>query len=373
VTKPRALILVSCLALAAVIGFIAVPRGKGDTAPAGWALTWSDEFNGASNTPPDSSKWTYDTGNLGVNNELESYTDRTSNVRQNGDGQLEIVARKEKAGDWDYTSGRILTQGKFTTTYGRIEARIKLPQGQGIWPAFWMLGGDIAKVGWPQSGEVDIMENIGREPAVNHGSLHGPGYSGGSSLTGSVAIPSGKLADAFHDYAIEWSPSAIAFFFDGKEYERKQRGDQPSGSPWPFDHPFFLLLNVAVGGDWPGNPDATTSFPQTMAVDWVRVYKRTGADTEAPIIPQPHITHLTPRSATLAWAASADRSGIAGYDVYRGGVKAGTTRAVAFKFAGLKPARQYRFAVRARDTVGNASPLSRTITVRTCKPSKRSC
>jgi beta-glucanase (GH16 family) len=373
VPRPRLLGLVGIVAVAAVVAGVLVPRGKGDTAPTGWTQTWGDEFDGAASTPPDPKKWTYDLGNLGVNNELESYTKSTDNVRQNGQGQLEIVARKEKQDGWDYTSGRILTQGLYTAKYGRVEARIKLPAGQGMWPAFWMLGDDIGKVGWPQCGEVDIMENIGREPAINHGSMHGPGYSGASSLTGQVSVASGTLADAYHDYAIEWSPQAVTFFFDGTAYETKKRGDQPPGSPWVFDHPFFLLLNVAVGGDWPGAPDATTAFPQTMSVDWVRVYKRSGADTTAPITPEPRVTHITPRSVTLTWPASADESGIAGYDVFRGATKVATTKALAVKLAGLKPATRYALSVDARDTAGNVTPRSRAVAVRTCKATRKRC
>jgi beta-glucanase (GH16 family) len=236
-----------------------------------------------------------------------------------------------------------------------------------------MLGADIGSAGWPGSGEVDIMENIGREPAVNHGSLHGPGYSGGSSLTGSVAVPSGKLADAFHDYAIEWSPRAITFFLDGEAYETKKRGDQPAGDPWVFDHPFFLLLNVAVGGDWPGSPDATTTFPQTMSVDWVRVYKRSGPDTEPPTTPDPGATHKTPRSITIGWHASADESAVAGYGVFRGATKVATTKALAVRVTGLKPATVYTFSVSARDSAGNVSPRSNGIVVRTCKATRKRC
>jgi beta-glucanase (GH16 family) len=374
VTKPRALLLLgAALLVAASVAVVVAPQGKGDTTPAGWTLTWHDEFEGKANTPPDSSKWGYDTGNLGVNSELEFYTDSTSNVRQDGDGELEIVARKEKREGWDYTSGRILTRGKFATRYGRIEARIKLPAGQGIWPAFWMLGSDIGSVGWPDSGEVDIMENIGREPAVNHGTIHGPGYSGADGLTSSVSVKSGTLADAFHDYAIEWSPAAITFFFDGKEYAQKKRGDQPAGDVWAFDHPFFLLLNVAVGGTWPGNPDGSTRFPQTMSVDWVRVYKHSGADTEPPTTPAPVATHKTPRSITLGWRASADESAIAGYDVFRGAAKVATTRALAVRVTALKPATVYTFSVAARDSAGNVSPRSPGIVVRTCKATRKRC
>jgi beta-glucanase (GH16 family) len=263
------------LAVAASAGALA--RVKSDAASGGWKLMWHDEFTGPGHTSPDPRKWTYDTGNLGVNSELEYYTRRTSNVRRNGNGQLEIVARKEKRGGMEYTSGRILTKGLFTTKYGRIEARIKIPFGQGIWPAFWMLGANIDKVGWPQCGEVDIMENIGREPAVNHGTAHGPGYSGANGLGAAYTLQSGRLADAYHVYTLDWSPTALTWYVDGHRYEQRKRGSQPAGAPWVYDHPFFLILNVAVGGDWPGDPDASTTFPQTMSVDYVRVFKKAGA------------------------------------------------------------------------------------------------
>src|SRR5262249_30813502 len=173
----------------------------------------------------------------------------------------------------NYTSARLLTQGKFARRFGRFEARIKLPFGQGVWPAFWMLGENITSVGWPACGEIDVMENIGREPSLNHGSLHGPGYSGGNSLTASFGLPDqGHFSDDFHIFALEWSPNSVKFFVDGAVYESRSPSDVPSDGTWVFDTPFFVLLNLAVGGSWPGSPDQTTVFPQTMLVDYVRVY-----------------------------------------------------------------------------------------------------
>jgi beta-glucanase (GH16 family) len=165
------------------------------------------------------------------------------------------------------------TMGHFDQTYGRFEARIKIPEGQGLWPAFWMLGDDIDSVSWPQCGEIDIMENIGKEPGTVHGSMHGPGYSGGNALTASYALPGGaKLGDDFHLYAVEWETGVVRFYLDDTLYETQTPANIPAGTTWVFDQPFFLLLNVAVGGSWPGDPDATTVFPQTMLVDYVRVY-----------------------------------------------------------------------------------------------------
>ena len=238
-----------------------------------WKLVWSDEFDGPSNTLPNANKWTYDLGQNGWGNkELENYTKSLDNVHLDGQGHLVIRALREASGK--YTSARLKTQGKFSTAYGKIEARIKLPFGQGIWPAFWALGANIEKVGWPECGEIDIMENIGKEPGIQHGSLHGDGYSDGHSITAKYELPKGeKLSDDFHVYAILWSADSIEFLFDGHSYLKATPASIPAGKKWAFDHPFFLLLNVAVGGDWPGSPDSTTVFPQEMVVDYVRVYQ----------------------------------------------------------------------------------------------------
>ena len=178
----------------------------------------------------------------------------------------------------NYTSARLKTLGKFSQTYGRFEARIKIPRGQGIWPAFWMLGDDIDKPGWPTCGEIDIMENIGKEPGIVHGTIHGPGYSGDKGIGSPYALATDqRFADDFHVYAVEWEPAAIRFYVDDHLYATRTPEELPKGTKWVYDHPFFLLLNVAVGGGWPGNPDSTTVFPQTMLVDYVRVYERAEA------------------------------------------------------------------------------------------------
>jgi beta-glucanase (GH16 family) len=175
----------------------------------------------------------------------------------------------------DYTSARLVTKNKFTQTYGRFEARIRIPYGPGIWPAFWMLGNDIDTAGWPSCGEIDIMENIGREPSIVHGTLHGPGYSGGAGLTATYALPfSKKFSGGYHTFAIEWEPNVIRFYVDKRLYKTRTPADLPAGKAWVFSHPFFLVLNVAVGGNFPGNTEARTVFPQLMKVDYVRVYRR---------------------------------------------------------------------------------------------------
>jgi beta-glucanase (GH16 family) len=247
--------------------------------PTNYVLVWSDEFSAPNGTLPDSSKWIMETGGSGWgNHELESYTNRARNAHlQNGN--LVITAHKEtyKGADGitrEYTSARLKTLGLFEQKYGRFEARIKIPRGQGMWPAFWMLGNNIGTVDWPDCGEIDIMENVGKEPDKVHGTIHGPGYWGGNGLGGSYTLPSGKFAHGFHIFAVEWEPSAIRFYVDGHLYETRTPADLPAGKAWVFDHPFFILLNVAVGGDWPGNPDGTTAFPQRMLVDYVKVYAR---------------------------------------------------------------------------------------------------
>jgi beta-glucanase (GH16 family) len=250
--------------------------GGGAGSPAGWKLAWSDEFDGPSGSSVDSANWNLvNKGDGFGNNELEYYTPRPENAALDGNGMLVITARKESYQGKNYTSARLESNGKFEHTYGRIEARIKIPRGQGIWPAFWMLGNDIGSAGWPKCGEVDIMENIGKEPSTVHGSLHGPGYSGGNPLGKAYMLPSGQaFADAFHVFAVEWEENVIRFYVDADLYETRTPADVPSGSRWVYDHPFYLLLNVAVGGQWPGSPDGTTVFPQTMTVDYVRVYER---------------------------------------------------------------------------------------------------
>ena len=248
--------------------------------PAVWSLVWSDEFDGPNGSPVDSSKWSFDIGGNGWgNNELETYTSRTANADREG-GLLVIKALKEtfKGTDnitRDYTSARLLTKTKFSQAYGRFEARIKIPYGQGIWPAFWMLGDNIDTAGWPNCGEIDIMENIGKEPSIVHGTFHGPGYSGANGIGAPYTLPNGqKFSDDFHTFAVEWEPNVMRFYVDGLLYKTRTPADLPAGKSWVFDHPFFIILNVAVGGYWPGNPDATTVFPQQMLVDYVRVYQR---------------------------------------------------------------------------------------------------
>ena len=246
-----------------------------------WSLAWSDEFDGARGSPVNATKWVADTGGRGWgNDEREYYTPGTENAALDGAGHLVITARAEQGsrrrcwyGACRYTSARLKSAGRYETTYGRFEARIKLPRSQGLWPAFWLLGANCASTSWPQCGEIDVVESVGHEPDIVFGTLHGPGYSGDKGITMNDTLHAGTFADDFHVYAMEWAPGQIRWLVDEKEYHRLTPAQLPPGAAWVFDHPFFLILNVAVGGGRPGEPDATTIMPQEMVVDYVRVYQ----------------------------------------------------------------------------------------------------
>jgi beta-glucanase (GH16 family) len=245
-----------------------------------WHLSWSDEFNGSNGSAPDPEKWAFVTGGKGFgNDELETYTTRPANVQQE-EGNLVITARKEDLAGTDgiqrqYTSARIHTQGLFSQAYGRFEASMQLPSGgKGIWPAFWLLGDNSRTAGWPKCGEIDIVENIG-DPFTIYSTLHGPVYSGAHGISAKYPLPTGESVNTgFHLYAVEWAPRDIKFFFDDHLIAERTPADLPPGTTWVYDHPFFIILNLAVGGDWPGNPDEATTFPQRMLVNYVRVYSR---------------------------------------------------------------------------------------------------
>ena len=243
--------------------------------PAGWNLAWSDEFDGPAGTAANGNNWVYETGNNNGwgNNELEYYQAGNANGALDGKGNFVITSKKETVGGFNYTSARLKTQGKHDWTYGHFEARIKIPYGQGMWPAFWMMGSTGGN--WPACGEIDIMESLGKEPNIVHGTMHGPGYSGAQGPTASYTMPGpAKLADDFHVFAVEWETNVIRWYFDGQLYSTKTPTDIGAGNTWVFNHPFYFLINNAVGGGWPGNPDATTVFPQQMTIDYVRVCQR---------------------------------------------------------------------------------------------------
>ena len=247
-------------------------------------LVFKDEFNKALNSPVDSSKWTAETGGGGWGNEeLQSYTTNLENAFHDGQGNFVIKAIKLNPplnltcwyGPCQYTSARLITKGKFDRKYGRFEARIKIPRGQGMWSAFWMLGSNIEQVGWATCGEIDVMENIGREPAIVHGTIHGPGYSGANGISSSFSLPNNPIfADDFHVYRADWTENKIEFYVDGNLYKTITPQNLPAGKTWVYDHPFFMILNLAIGGNWGGAPDATTVFPGEMKIDYVRVYRR---------------------------------------------------------------------------------------------------
>jgi beta-glucanase (GH16 family) len=234
-------------------------------------LVMQDEFDtdGVLNT----ATWSYNIGtgaNGWGNNELQYYTDRPENISIEN-GSLKITARKENYSGSSYTSARILTKGKFEQKYGRIEARIKLPWGKGIWPAFWMLGANSDTVLWPQSGEIDIMEYLGNKPTQVFGTVHGPGYSGGSAITKTYTLPNNRFDNDFHIFGIEWGENYINYYVDDVLYNQITPKDVKG--EWVFNQPFYIILNVAVGGTLPGSPNSDTVFPQTMLVDYVRVYE----------------------------------------------------------------------------------------------------
>ena len=264
------------LALGVCASLLMAPSASCTKNPAkiNWKLVWQDEFSGAAGQSPDPSRWGFDVGTDWGNGQLEYDTARPVNVSLDGAGNLAITARLESYLGRTYTSGRINTRGRFEQAGGRFEARMRLPRGQGMWPAFWLLGSNLATVPWPGCGEIDIMEFRGQEPSLVHGSLHGPGYSGGSAVTQSYAVPGAPLDAGFHLYAVEWSSSTITWFVDGGVFATATTSNLPGGAPWVFSHPFFIILDLAVGGGFVGPPDANTTFPQQLLVDYVRVYRR---------------------------------------------------------------------------------------------------
>ena len=237
-------------------------------------IVWADEFT--IDGTPDSSKWNFDIGtgqNGWGNNELQYYTDRLQNIEVKN-GMLHIKAVKEAYLGASYTSAKITTKGTFEQKYGRYEAKIKLPWGQGLWPAFWLLGDDSnGSVIWPQIGEIDIMEYRGQQPTIVHGSIHGPGYSAGEAITKSYSLPNDRFDTDFHIFGIEWGPNYINYYVDDVLYNQITPSSLPAGAEWVFnDNNFYIILNLAVGGSFVGSPNTQTVFPQEMIVDYVRVY-----------------------------------------------------------------------------------------------------
>jgi beta-glucanase (GH16 family) len=257
------------------------------TSPVGWTRVWSDEFDGPAGSGIDTTRWRYDTAdgcaskNCGWgNNEKEYYSTLPENIALNGQGQLMIVARTAPAGltcyygPCRYTSAKVTTRGKMEAAHGKVEARIKLALGQGLWPAFWMLGRNIAVVGWPTSGELDIMENRGSAATITSSAVHGPGYSGNTPFAHEHVLAQGTIADAFHIYSVEWDSLTIRYLVDDTVHYVVGRSQVGQHGNWVFDQPFFVILNLAVGGHFDGDPQSDAIFPATMLVDYVRVYRR---------------------------------------------------------------------------------------------------
>jgi beta-glucanase (GH16 family) len=342
-------------------------------------LVWSDEFDQPSGTQPDPAKWGYD---LGVgdppgwgNNELETYTNSPNNVLvvadpSASDGRALAIRAQATAGG--YTSARINTASTFTLTYGRMEARAKVPTGIGCWPAFWALGSNVATVGWPTCGEIDIMEWVGQTPTHIKGSLHANGYSGGQSLNADCVLPNNQsYSDAYHVFAVDWYPDQIVFSMDGTVYEVQKKSGIPAGSQWPFDAPFYILLNFAVGGNWPGPPSASTVFPQDFQIDYVRVYS---LPTTPPAnlvwapTPPSGVGAYSPGASQIAvsWQAPSSTFGsaVTAYTVQRAGDAAFTQKvatlaagtATTYLDSGVQAGAAYFYRVTATTADGTSDP-----------------
>jgi beta-glucanase (GH16 family) len=325
----------------------------------GWNLVWSDEFDQADGSLPDSTKWSYNigTGNNGWGNgESQYYTDRAQNARIEN-GQLLIEMHKENYFGSPYTSARLLTQDTYEFQYGRIEARLKVPSGpNGLWPAFWMLGSNIDSVGWPQCGEIDIMEYISREPNEVFGTIHGPGYSGGDAY-GSIHVLNELVSADYHTFVIEWDENIIKWFIDGEQYHQATPENLP-GRQWVFNDPQFLILNLAIGGSFGGSIDPSIPFPQQYWIDYVRVYESV-PDSEPPSPNPMQIVSAVGGSATtvtLTAQTATDQSSVEYYfnALSVGGHDSGWQSSPSFTDSNLLPDTRYRYSVKARDV----SPLT---------------
>jgi len=285
---PRTTLLWVQLLLAVLT--IAVHRdAAGVASRATWRLVWQDEFDGPAGTAPDAGRWRFETGdgcasgNCGWgNNEREYYTADRANVALTGDGSLAITARVAPAGlrcyygACRYTSAKLSTRGLYEPSYGRVEARIRLPRGQGLWPAFWMLGSGFPALPWPACGEIDIMEFRGSRPGEMSSAMHGPGYSGDTPFVHRFGWPEVALSSDFHRYAAEWEPGQVRFYVDDVLHYTVNRSATSTLGEWAFDHPFYIILNLAVGGHFDRDPESDAIFPATLLVDYVRAYSPAG-------------------------------------------------------------------------------------------------
>lgn len=345
--RKKQLIMSLVISSLMVSSFIPTVTAKADT---GWNLAWSDEFNG---TSINTSNWKYETGGDGWgNNELEYYTNRSENARIEN-GNLVIEARKENYNGMNYTSARLKSQGLKNWTYGKVEARMKLPAGQGVWPAFWMLGENISQVSWPKCGEIDIMEHINNESAI-HGTIHWDSTGNNTHAQYGAASPNIDVTQ-YHVYSIEWDASSIKWFVDGTQYLEANIANNINGTE-AFHKPFFILFNLAIGGNWPGNPDGSTPFPAKMYVDYVRVYQHgdnnpTPAPT-APAVPSELSAVASNQSSiNVSWNAS---SGATGYDLkVDNNIISNVTS--PYVNSGLTENSTHTYAVRAKNANGTSS------------------
>jgi beta-glucanase (GH16 family) len=298
--------LISLLVVGTLVVTTGVERGTDsprDVHAGTRPLAWSDEFQGPRGSHPNRRKWTFETGYGWGDRELQSYTARRANASLDGKGHLAIRARRERYTGADrrtahYTSARMNSRTRFEFAYGRVEARIRVPRGRGLLPAFWALGTDVDRVGWPAAGEIDLMEVHGGRPFTVHGTLHGPRAGGGDYALAAMRRSRVPLTSGFHVYGVSWHPGRIVFRLDGEVYAVRTRSHLSDSSRWRFDHPFSLLFTLAVGPRWLGRPDATTRFPATMLIDWVRV--RLGRTTFCPTIRAPRLRPRCPRHPRAA-------------------------------------------------------------------------
>lgn len=330
------------------------------------SLVWSDEFNYTG--LPDQNKWGYDVMKPGtVNNELQNYTEnRLENARVEN-GNLIIEARKDNYQGYTYSSARLVTRGKGDWLYGRVEVRAKLPAGAGSWPAIWMLPTDWVYGGWPNSGEIDIMEHVGKDPGKVHASTHSLTYYWKTNTQKTAVISVPDFSTAFHTYTMEWSPSKIDVYVDNVLYFTSYN-ENKTWREWPFDQRMHLILNIAVGGDWGGPRINTRSMPWRMAVDYVRVYSYNApADAQAPTTPSLLVAQSGSSNIKLSWEASRDNYAVKHYEVYNGSSLVGTTLFPEYAVTGLTPETVYTFKVRAIDYSNNMSAYSAPLSASTTK------
>lgn len=272
-SRLRSLVLVAVGAMAAAACTSQNVIGS-QTGSSGWTLVWSDDFEGPSGGAPDSTRWKLIDGVVAWNGELQYYTSRPVNIELDGVGDLAIhLLRDSSFSGYDYTSARMTTEQLFQHAYGRFEARIRMPAGQGVWPAFWMLGGNADTVGWPNCGGIDVAETYGQDPSTVRAGIHAAGYPDTEMVQPYVLPGAPQLSDGFHVYAVEWEAGEIRWYVDNFLWQTRHPADVPAGASWPFDQPFFVILNVAIGGRFAGAPSASTPLPQTMLVDYVRVFE----------------------------------------------------------------------------------------------------